>query len=53
MAIHGKITGKNMKPVKEQKLVDRNLVKTNPLKEQFEPSGKDPVPQHKKMAGMK
>jgi hypothetical protein len=36
-----------------QKLVERNLAKINPLKEQFEPSGKDPVAQHKKMAGMK
>lgn len=33
------------------KFVDRNLAAINPLKEQFEPSGAEPVRQHFKMAG--
>jgi len=31
--------------------VDRDLAKINPLKEQFEPTGAEPVRQHHKMAG--
>ena len=33
------------------KVVDRNLVPVNPLKQQFEPTEKSPVRQHFKMAG--
>ena len=33
------------------KFVDRNLAGVNPLKEQFEPTGTEPVRQHFKMAG--
>lgn len=33
------------------KYVDRDLVKVNPLKEQFEPTAAEPVSQHKRMAG--
>lgn len=33
------------------KFVDRNLMKVNPLKEQFEPTDAEPVNQHKRMAG--
>jgi hypothetical protein len=31
--------------------MDRNLMATNPLKEQFEPTPAEPVRQHAKMAG--
>lgn len=31
--------------------MDRNLMKVNPLKEQFEPTPAEPVRQHAKMAG--
>lgn len=33
------------------KFVDRNLKAINPLKEQFEPTDKEPVRQHNRMAG--
>jgi len=33
------------------KFVDRDLCSVNPNKEQFEPSGSEPVRQHYKMAG--
>ncbi len=33
------------------KFVDRDLSKVNPIKEQFEPTGSEPVRQHFKMAG--
>ena len=33
------------------KFVDRNLLKTNPKKQQFEPTAAEPVRQHHKMAG--
>lgn len=33
------------------KFKDRNLMGTNPLKEQFEPTPAEPVRQHYKMAG--
>lgn len=33
------------------KVVDRNLVPVNPLKQQFEPTERAPVRQHFKMAG--
>lgn len=33
------------------RFVDRNLMKVNPLKEQFEPTDAEPVRQHAKMAG--
>lgn len=33
------------------KLQDRNLAAVNPLKEQFEPRGSEPVRQHANMAG--
>lgn len=33
------------------KFVDRNLMGVNPLKEQFEPTDAQPVPQRYKMAG--
>lgn len=32
--------------------VDRQLIGVSPLKEQFEPSGAQPIRQHHKMAGM-
>lgn len=31
--------------------MDRNLMATNPMKEQFEPTPAEPVRQHAKMAG--
>lgn len=34
-----------------QSFVDRDLMKVNPLKEQFEPTDQSPVRQHVKMAG--
>lgn len=33
------------------KVVDRNLMPVNPLKQQFEPTDQSPVRQHFKMAG--
>lgn len=33
------------------RFVDRNLMKINPLKQQFEPTDAEPVRQHAKMAG--
>lgn len=33
------------------RFVDRNLMKVNPLKQQFEPTDAEPVRQHAKMAG--
>ncbi len=33
------------------RFVDRNLMKVNPLREQFEPTKAEPVPQLYKMAG--
>lgn len=33
------------------RFVDRNLMKVNPRKEQFEPTAAEPVRQHAKMAG--
>lgn len=39
------------KTVKAGGYKDRDLCKVNPLKEQFEPSGAEPVRQHFKMAG--
>lgn len=33
------------------KFVDRDLAAVNPLREQFEPTGPEPVRQHAKMAG--
>lgn len=42
---------KAAKQVKEGRYVDRNLAKVNPLKQQFEPTAKEPVNQHKRMAG--
>jgi len=38
-------------PAKTGKFNDRNLMGVSPLKEQFEPSGSEPVRQHYKMAG--
>ena len=46
----GKAVGKT--PAKGVGYVDRKLDKVNPLKEQFEPTDKCAIPQHKKMAGM-
>lgn len=41
------------KPVQPlQKLADRNIKDTNPLKEQFAPNETSLLPQHKAMAGM-
>lgn len=33
------------------KFVDRNLMAVNPMKQQFEPTSAEPVPQRYKMAG--
>jgi len=33
------------------KFVDRNLMSVNPMKEQFEPTPSEPVPQRYKMGG--
>lgn len=38
-------------PSAPQKFQDRNIMKTSPLKEQFEPTDAVPVRQHQRMAG--
>ncbi len=43
--------GNQYKQAGDCKFVDRNLMGVNPLKEQFEPSGSEPIRQHHKMAG--
>lgn len=50
-ALQSKGKGGFPKPAKCGEFVDRNLTGVSPLKEQFEPSGSEPVRQHYKMAG--
>jgi len=51
MAKHKSFKTPAERPADGGKFVDRDLMKVNPLTEQFEPKDPDPVRQHAKMAG--
>jgi hypothetical protein len=55
MKTYGRKSSKSCAPgtveAKSQKFRDRNLMGTNPLKEQFEPTPAEPVRQRYKMGG--